>query len=506
MRSFHPVLLILGSLLALTVRAQPAVEQVTVRTLYESWQLPGGESMGVVALGARQRFGDHVSLGVDFFDAVRGNRGGFITLGLGGALDYPLGDRWAVESELFVGAGSGNGGYELAGGGLMVRGSAGLRYGLTEKDALSIGLSGVAFPAGGTIHSAQLYAGYSRSFKVLMQSGQHVFGQTPWTDMDWTGYAPSRHAAGMLVGSIRVPAAATRIGGGTQQDLRMMGIEWQTFADDSPVFLRFETAGAMGGSSAGYMHILAGAGVELPLYESLVAEAVLNVGGGGGGGVRTGGGLLTAATLGLRVDLMDGWFMKASGGRIRAVQGELAGDDFTLVLGRHFAGAKRGEFREQQPVLLISHPLRLRVAQQTYTGLAPDWRSRPDREVANLGAAIDYFIDPRWFVSGQGMAAYAGEAGAFMTGLVGGGYRLPLAERLFVQGEMLLGAAGGGGINVGSGLVQQFNLSLGYRWTDSLSLMLTAGEARALNGPFRARVWGLALGYDFNLFTPGGAR
>jgi len=102
MRSFHSVLLILGCLLALTVRAHPAVEQVTVRTLYESWQLPGGESMGVVALGARQRFGDHISLGVDFFDAVRGNRGGFITLGLSGALDYPLGDRWAVESDLFI--------------------------------------------------------------------------------------------------------------------------------------------------------------------------------------------------------------------------------------------------------------------------------------------------------------------------------------------------------------------------------------------------------------------
>ena len=146
--------------------------------------------------------------------------------------------------------------------------------------------------------------------------------------------------------------------------------------------------------------------------------------------------------------------------------------------------------------------LRARVVNQTYFKAAPAWRNRSvDQSVSNLGVQLDYFVAPNWFVTGQGLAAYAGDAGAYMTGQVGVGLQQPLSQRWFVEAEALLGAAGGGGLAVGGGLVGQGNASIGFRFSNTLSLLVSAGRVAAPKGDFRANVAGLALVYQFTWFT-----
>ncbi|MGH8822842.1 MAG: hypothetical protein ACREWJ_16335, partial [Rhodoferax sp.] len=105
------------------------------------------------------------------------------------------------------------------------------------------------------------------------------------------------------------------------------------------------------------------------------------------------------------------------------------------------------------------------------------------------------------FLTGQGLAAYAGNAGAYMIGEMGAGTHWPVSERWFVEGEALLGAAGGGGLAVGGGLVGQINAGVGYHLSKSLSLMATAGRINAFRGNFKANVVGLALAYQFTGFA-----
>ena len=139
---------------------------------------------------------------------------------------------------------------------------------------------------------------------------------------------------------------------------------------------------------------------------------------------------------------------------------------------------------------------------QTYLKGSSNWRSRDeDMSVNNMGAQADYFLSPNWYLTGQGMAAYSGNAGSYMTGLVGVGGHLPLSDNWFIEAEALVGAAGGGTLNMGSGLVGQYNIGLGYQLTKALSLMVTGGQMAAANGDFRANVVGVSLGYKFNLFT-----
>lgn len=149
-----------------------------------------------------------------------------------------------------------------------------------------------------------------------------------------------------------------------------------------------------------------------------------------------------------------------------------------------------------------SVPLRIRAVSQTYSKNSPQWRaSNLDKSVGNLGVQVDYFVSPHWFLTGQGLAAYSGQAAGYMTGLVGTGGQWPVSERWFVEGEALLGSAGGGGLEVGSGLVSQVNASLGYRLSKSLSVMATAGQMAALRGDFKAKVLGISLAYQFTGLT-----
>ena len=127
----------------------------TLRFTTENLSLPGNEKMGM--LGGTMLFdvSDRVRLGVGSYGAVRGDRGGFITLGVAGEVHQPLTDRWSARAGLFVGAGGGRGGYTLSGGGLMLRSDVGLVYDTQRRGNLGLGVSRVSFPSG-RIGSSQL--------------------------------------------------------------------------------------------------------------------------------------------------------------------------------------------------------------------------------------------------------------------------------------------------------------------------------------------------------------
>jgi hypothetical protein len=144
--------------------------------------------------------------------------------------------------------------------------------------------------------------------------------------------------------------------------------------------------------------------------------------------------------------------------------------------------------------------LRVRFAEQHYFKGSADWRSLPEVEVGNLGFQFDYFMTPEWYLTGQGLGAYTGKAGAYMTGQMGVGTHRALSANTFVEVEALAGAAGGGGLRTGGGLVYQLNANLGWQVNEHTAVLLGAGELKAANGSLRAHVAGLSVAYRFNAF------
>ena len=487
--------------------ASPVAVPFEIRADYESWVLPGSEAMGMVGAGVRRQVGEYGFLGIDFYGAVRGERGGFITLGGTGGFRWPLTERLALETSLHLGAGGGRGGRVLSGGGLLLRESLGLRYELPGLGTVHAGLSHVDFPDGGVIHSTQAYAGFSLPFSALLQAGGPAPSWRMPPAFEAGTYRPQQQAFGALLREVVVDGSSRMDDGHAQQDFTLIGAEWRT-AFGEHVFTRIEASAAMRGGVAGYMQVLGGLGLQYSLSPSAKLHGSLSTGFGGGGGVDTAGGLLAAADIGLQWEVAPAWQVDVGAGYFAAPEGSLRAKTLTLRVAHAFSGLPSASTPKPANTSTLAgmefepRALRVRFAEQHYFKGSANWRNLPEVAVGNLGFQFDYFMSPEWYLTGQGLGAYTGKAGAYMTGQLGIGMHRALGRNTFVEVEALAGAAGGGGLSTGGGLVYQLNANLGWQLNEHTAVLLGAGELKAANGGLRAHVAGLSVAYRFNAFTP----
>ncbi len=461
-----------------------------VSLTYEEWDLPAGEVMGMAGIGLRHKVSDYFSMGITSWAAVRGERGGFITVGVDGLMHYPVTDALDIEAGVHFGGGGGRGGRYLSGGGLLLRTHAGLGYHLGDWGRLGAGVSYVDFPNDGVISGFQPYVSFSTPFYFPLEAG---WGERAGGRVSGSVESSRPHSMAVIARHLQVPSSVTTDTGRNQDDLTLLGVEWRTYLDDN-WYAKLETEGAAGGNSTGYMQILAGLGYRLPITGNLYACADASIGGGGGGGVDSGGGLLLDGSAGLQLFLSDHIYTELSGGYLTATSESFKAGTVSLMLGYQAGGTGSNRSARLQGNGNESDMLRVRLVNQTYFKADDNWRSfLVDENVENLGVQIDYFPGERWYVTGQALAAYEGGAGSYMIGLVGGGLRQPLAGRFYLNAEALAGAAGGGGLAMGSGLVWQGNAGIGYQFSPAISALVTAGRLQAFNGDFKSNVLGLSL-------------
>ncbi|HET7527907.1 MAG TPA: hypothetical protein VFK10_18340, partial [Burkholderiaceae bacterium] len=98
----------------------------------------------------------------------------------------------------------------------------------------------------------------------------------------------------------------------------------------------------------------------------------------------------------------------------------------------------------------------------------------------------------------QAHSAYAGGAGAYSVGLIGAGLATTPAQGVRFGAELLLGAAGGGGVATGSGAIAQTVGWAGWGVTPESEVRIGVGAVKALRGDLRSGMveltWTRALG------------
>ena len=461
--------------------------------------MPAGESMGMTGGTVWWGVNEHLKWGVATYGATRGERGGFITLGVSGELEHRWTPQWRSTLGLHVGAGGGHGGQPLAGGGLMLRTDVGLGYETRGWGRFGAGMSHVRFPDG-TINSTQPYLRYDYSFNSLLIGG-HDQPESRTSATGVSRLASRGQSFAVVAREVDLPA---QLGAAKASRMQLVGVEWSSDLDEN-WFLKLQADGAMGGQSSGYMQILAGGGYRLPLWQGGAVKLHGAIGPAGGGAVQTQGGLIWDTGVSVQQQISRHDSLALAWGKEGGFSGPFRANSWGLKWVHHFASPVVGP----APVRVVdltgwdTNHLRIRSGQQTYQGSTPAWRNAyTDQAVRNLGAQLDYFVSPadaatQWFVTGQGMAAYKGQAGAYMSGLLGVGVQRSLTGAWFAEAQALIGAAGGGGLATGGGLVGQFDAGLGYRLSQRWSVLTTAGRIAAHRGDFKAKIWGLALVYDF---------
>lgn len=461
----------------------------------ERWQLPEDETAGFVGLHLRRDFTPHLRAGIDSFAAVEGDRGGFITIGVGGEYVRPIYQSLDIEAGVSLTAGGGRGGFELSGGGLMTRESLGL--GLSIGDwRIRTGVSRVDFPNGGTIHSTQWYAGIERAFQALSAPLDDEGGRFRLTES--TRFTAADF--GVFGRQYFVQSSSRTASGVPQLDFGLVGAEWRGTLD-GPWYYSVDAGGAARGDSNGYMEIMGGIGLRLPLSDRIAVDASAAVGAGGGGDVDTGGGVLLAARAGAEFRITGRDSVALGYERMWAPDGDLTADGVSLGLRHRFGPDQSRTAADGSRVDLEAHDVRIRIAGQQYNGSGSEWSTRPIPDIGVLGVQIDYFLSPRFCLTGQGLAAADGKSGAYMTGLVGAGLRLPTQAHIDFEAEALVGAAGGGGVAVGSGAVGQLSVGIGHEWSNGVGVHASYGRMEALNDGFSVDVVGVSFSYRMKMLT-----
>lgn len=470
----------------------------------EDWALPNGETMGM--LGGTFLFNATPKLrfGGGFWAAARGERGGFITFGLAAEVNQNISKTLSANAGVFVGGGGGRGGRNLVGGGLMFRGHTGISYDTGRFGKLGLGVSYITFPSG-VVTSTQPYLSYEYSFGTVISDGWNTENLVFNTSQKQTG--SERHEFSLAYRAYSIPDDVTRDDGSFQpSSMGLLGAEWVNYYNEN-IFWKLGADGALSGKNTGYMQLMGAGGYRFAIARNTAIKLHGGAGVAGGGGVDTGGGVLINYGVSIQQNIGKSTGVELAFERFFAPGSpSFKANSIGLKLNHRFGlPAINAQKEVTSPGPYTRKKLRVRMVNQTYLKAHPNWRNR-DRPVNNIGVQLDYFLpnsnaNRDFFITGQALGAYGGEAGAYMTGLVGAGAYFRLNDRLFWEAEALVGAAGGGGLRTGNGTVTQVNTSLGYKIKPSISVTGTLGRMNAITGDFKANVIGVSLNYLFTGYT-----
>lgn len=466
-----------------------------LRLSYDPVMLPGNEAMGLAGVGYLFDIGPSAYAGIGGYGAVAGQRGGFFTGGVEAGWRRQLTARWLVDAGLFLGAGGG--GAAPQGGGLMVRPHAGLLYDL-GRYRLGLGYSWVKYP-NGSIDSRQWSLMFERPFTLYLAA-----------PVDGGSGATTNVPAGIRLAPVEItlpsrqysPVGDSRATDGSPltASSNLVGISLRHYRGNHR-FDFVEAAGSAGGVTDGYAEILAGVGYgyTLPIPKTAL-EATLSLGAGGGGRVDTGGGLIVRSELAAVYQITPAFLARFGAGYMVAPEGHYQARTLTAQLGYRWqmAGAYRYGHEVEADEPLDTMNWRIRAVNQVYT--VPAWKGAPRGDRINLlGLKIDAMLTSRTYLTGHALVAYDGGAGGYAAGLVGVGAIAGYADRKGLNAtiELAVGAAGGGSIDVGSGLIAQPGIGVSYRANRHLSLDLGYGRIKALAGALDSPVYELGITYRF---------
>jgi len=441
-------------------------------------------------------------LGLGGYTGVTGGQGGFQAAGITAGFSKEIRHGFLLEAGAFVG-GAGGGGELGRHQGLALRifialekalGVLGLRLEVASFDVpeTDIEFEDVHLALGLTSASEVLLARERFLDEILPEDA--IVERTTRTSVRYVRQHPdtgSRKTNGE-------PIVA---------DVSLIGVGFDYFLNEH-IFLPLQAYGAVGGGLAGYSMALVGAGgsYALDAGERFRLEGTLSVGAGGGGAVDTGGGFLWQAKAALRGRLTKHLGLEVSAARFDFPGGHFEGAEYSagltwtahpLELALPHSRSSLSEFGLSSDDAVV-RPLNVSLANKIY--LPPSTATLQSGDAistANLiGVTIERPVYKGFVITGAAYTAWDGNIGGYSEGLLGTKYEfvLPREQHSFhVRGEM--GAAGGAGVDVGSGLIYTVSAGYRYRMGKHLFFQAEAGKVEADRGSFEAELWQLGIGW-----------
>ena len=424
--------------------------------------------------------------GASLFGTVTGKRGGFFVGGFNLGFNYEFIKDIYFDSGLFLGGGGG--GSAPQGGGLMSKKYIGFNYRL-DNYLFGLAYSNIEF-LNGDIKSSNLAFNFSFAFKTLYADSQYpkslnrfnLKNDQDYIDATYQLYFP-------LSNSLKTDNTKLTT------TMHLVGVEYG-FLIDKDIFVYFESAGAMGGDSTGYMEVLSGVALKNRLNNSFSLKMRTSFGSAGGGRVKTDGGLINKTSFDL-IYRFNRVKTTVGAGYINALEGDFSAFSSRVAVGldTNFLTLtnKKSSIDYKN---IFTKRFNIRVANQRYIYKDNITSKNNGLDVDLIGLKIDMFLNSKIYLSGQAFGAYNGDAGGYASGLFGIGYLQNIYKNIFTVVEVDAGAGGGGSLQTGNGSIFELLAGFRYKIDNRFSLEVSKGVIN-LNGTLKTDVLDIALVYNF---------
>lgn len=462
---------------------------------YHPLNMPNDEvDMGFAGIHFEMELMKHFYGGLAIYGAVHGDRGGFFTLGFDANYQNKIGKYFMYDFGFHFGGGGGASAPDGGGAFMLPHANVGVDF---NRFSLTTGYSYCNFFDHGLIKSHQwnvalkmpltfAYTDFNRRGEVLENTSKdYPFWNTTASELEYKLHLNNLYnRRGNLVG----------------ETIHLVGLEILRHGENLSLF--FKADGAYHGIKAGYMDILFGVGKKFDfLKDRFRFTPKVGLGGGGGGGLNTFGGLFTygSAELSLRVTPTL---------RLFGDLGVLATPKFDFLstnygFGLSYNVFQNGNYYPHQKVNFSQASsfkgLEAILTQEFYPGAQRVTNKRVD--MYQIGFQMNFYLRPWLFLGGQTSFANFGDAGAYAEGIAGAGIRFNpiLKDKLSFHLQMLGGAAGGGGISTGQGLIVKPSGGASWKVNSKFSAQLNAGYVKALGGELNTGFVNVGVAYNFSL-------
>ena len=225
--------------------------------------------------------------------------------------------------------------------------------------------------------------------------------------------------------------------------------------------------------------------------------AKFGVGAGGGGGVDSQGGFLIYPDISIEQKVFDHFFIALNKGYVMSPNAHFYTSSYGL--GLKYYVERNGIISDENSFTKGTFKgIEVITQQEVYFDANRD--GQPTENMQQIGVQVNLDLTKNLFITGQTSFANFGNAGAYAEGIVGLGAKTNpfFNQKTTVFTQVLAGAAGGGDISTGQGLIVKPSAGFDYQLNNTISLRAAAGYVKAKGGDLNSSFVNFGIKYNLS--------
>lgn len=472
---------------------------------YENLRRSDGESdLGL--LGTNMNFNVYKNFyaGPSIYGAASGDLGGLFVVGGNAGLRHHLYEGLWLDTGYFVGGGGGPGSNNASdASGFMSRAHLGLAYDF-KYFQLGIEYADVNYPDYGI---NDRHWAFTLTMPGMLLAG-NPFYQGESTDAlddihSSRGISFYRTFLGMYEETYSLDNSKNTDDEELNGTMQLIGVKGGVFLNQD-IYLGVSTGASYYSSAGKYMDFYTLLGYKKYFTARFFYDIEAAVGVGGGSDLNTGSGLIYKSSVGLGYAFTPAFSAEIDGGYLTAPSGDFETPFASLGIYYQFLNAgQQGFISDVGNDHFTFSGWNVSAQNETYLHPQRDNNTVETQDINLAVIEMTRAINKTVLLKGQIASAYAGNAGGYASALFGPGLQSPLWHKFRITSDLLVGAGGGGGMDIDNGGIYQPEIGISFDITPHISLVAKTGRVLAIDGGLNAETYNAGIVFNFTTLQEG---